>query len=144
MKKMIGLISIVFLMLIGVYLIDRHPACEILTEDDLILRVVQHLVENPHSYTLTGNADELRRIRETIYPYVSVEDFLIENPDCCRFSNSGRDGFRPNLITRLRMDIEGYVIIDYRIRTNEDGIVTYHQVWGIDAAISSCGELVNL
>ncbi|MCF6273510.1 MAG: hypothetical protein L3J37_10040 [Rhodobacteraceae bacterium] len=73
----------------------------------------------------------------------SVDAFLAENPDCCKFSYRGAEGWLPNWQRRISNDYVGVVSINYALRRSADGVIfeTIHQA---EIPINSCGEPIEL
>lgn len=53
-------------------------------------------------------------------PYASVEVFLDQNPDCCRYSYRGSDGRLPRWANRVRNGYNGGILLE-----NYDAAYTY-------------------
>lgn len=135
-----------FVCIIGLVLFNSTPsaACPEFTDADYIRAGVQSIVENPSFNLLSLPLHEARRIRSMVVPYETVDAFLAANPECCRVSRVGRDGFQLPLLKRIMKDFETFILIDYSVQVRTDTRLQLFRVQGTEVALSSCGEIIEL
>ena len=92
-----------------------------------IANAVEHLVSAQN--TSATYFSENGPIERYYLVYESVEEFRTLNPDCCRFSFRGSDGWLPSSRKRTATNYAGVVTITYILRRVENGdiIKTTHQ-----------------
>lgn len=123
-------------------LTSPHPKCAPRSAPDLINVAVDYLVQHPPFNIIVSSPAELTWIKQHHAPYVSAEDFIAANPDCCKVSQSGRDGYKLGYIEPGKK-FQAFVIVDYRLRAKDGDKITYHKVMGTEIPISTCGEVLK-
>lgn len=74
-------------------------------------------------------------------PYLSIDDFLQVNPECCKLSAGGPEGDSPSAWQRFTGGISGFVFVEYNVRfIGRDGARRTQKVSEF-IPVSNCGRM---
>lgn len=88
-------------------------------EGFFIERAIEYYISSRRSAGEVGIVDGIRKPVGPIDPYKSKDEFMTENPSCCRFSTISSEGYYPSFWRRFWTGYVGIVVFDnYFLRVN--------------------------
>ncbi len=78
---------------------------------------------------------------ENHIPYISVDEFVAENPDCCSLNRTSSTAYTPSLLDRLSGTSNGYVHIKFKSRSQGANVEITTKSIETEPAVTNCGRV---